>query len=77
MVKPKSRKMVRETAVRMSTSSGLVAGDPSKTPVLFVGQQKHLQALDFSDVAIKLDSRISESVRVGIKLYRDISLFPR
>lgn len=40
--------------------SGLTKSDPQKTPVLIIGQVKHLTQLRFNDIKPKLEPRVSE-----------------
>ena len=44
----------------------LTESDPHKTPVLIIGQLKHLSALKFEDVQIKLHPRVTEEVNIII-----------
>ncbi|XP_968492.2 probable aminopeptidase NPEPL1 [Tribolium castaneum] len=42
--------------------SGLTKTDPQQTPVLIIGQVKHLTQLKFQDIKSKLEPRVSEDV---------------
>lgn len=42
--------------------SGLTKSDPQKTPVVIIGQVKHLTQLRFNDIKCKLDLQVSEEV---------------
>ncbi|KAF2366469.1 Peptidase M17 leucyl aminopeptidase C-terminal [Trinorchestia longiramus] len=51
---------IKDTTVQVSTS--LTPCDPHKTPVLLIGQHKHLQLLSYADVSVKMGSRVPENV---------------
>ena len=46
----------------MRVATGLEPCDPHKNPVLFIGQQKHLLTVQYSQVAAKLETRVTEAV---------------
>ena len=50
------------TSIKFNPS--LTKSDPNKTPVLIIGQLKHLYALKFEDVSAKLLPRVSEEVYI-------------
>ena len=50
------------TNVNLQFSGALTPSDPSTNPVLIVGQLKHLNRLTYSDLKVKLESRVSEEV---------------
>ncbi|XP_017780863.1 PREDICTED: probable aminopeptidase NPEPL1 [Nicrophorus vespilloides] len=49
-------------ARKLTFSSKLSRSDPHESPVLIVGQVKHLNQLKFSDVKLKLEPRVTEEV---------------
>lgn len=49
-----------QMAVDLKFNAALTASDPHFKPVLIIGQLKHLNLLKFSDVACKLEPRVTE-----------------
>lgn len=52
----------RKMSTKLIFRSGLTKTDPQQTPVLIIGQVKHLTQLKFQDIKSKLEPRVSEDV---------------
>lgn len=50
------------SSATITFNNELSAGDPLETPVLIIGQVKHLAQLQFQDVKCKLEQRVTEEV---------------
>ncbi|XP_037953095.1 probable aminopeptidase NPEPL1 [Teleopsis dalmanni] len=56
------RKRPPHMATEFRFNPTLTEGDPCSRPVLIIGQLRHLNLLKFSDLAVKLNPRVSEDV---------------
>jgi probable aminopeptidase NPEPL1 len=54
--------MTAEMSTKLVFRSGLTKTDPHQSPVVIIGQVKHLTQLKFQDIRNKLEPRVTEDV---------------
>jgi probable aminopeptidase NPEPL1 len=54
--------MTAEMSTKLVFHSGLTKTDPHQSPVVIIGQVKHLTQLKFQDIRNKLEPRVTEDV---------------